>query len=67
MRILALKGGRLPSTIHTLQTTHDPNAMDIDPVSLSKLTPTERARCIKEGLCFCCRKKGHSTNKCNNT
>ena len=41
--------------------------MDIDAISLSKLTPTERARCIKEGLCFRCRKKGHSTNKCNNT
>ena len=66
MRILALKGGRLPSTIHSPRTTHDPNAMDIDAISLSKLTPTERARCIKEGLCFRCRKKGHSTNKCNN-
>ena len=41
--------------------------MDIDAISLSKLTPMERARCIKEGLCFRCRKKGHSTNKCNNT
>ena len=67
MWILALKGGRLPSTIHSLRTTHDPNAMDIDAISLSKLTPTERARCIKEGLCFRCRKKGHSANKCNNT
>ena len=66
MRILALKGGRLPSTIHSPRTTHDPNAMDIDAISLSKLTPTERARCIKEGLCFHCRKKGHSANKCNN-
>ena len=64
--ILALKGGRLPSTIHSPRTTHDPNAMDIDAISLSKLTPMERARCIKEGLCFHCRKKGHSTNKCNN-
>ena len=41
--------------------------MDIEAISLSKLTPTERARCIKEGLCFRCRKKGHSANKCNNT
>ena len=67
MRILALKGGRLPSTIHAPRTTHDPNAMDIDAISLSKLPPMERARCIKEGLCFHCRKKGHSANKCNNT
>ena len=67
MRILALKGGQLPSTVHSPRTTHNPNAMDIDAISLSKLTPTERARCIKEGLCFHCRKKGHSANKCNNT
>ena len=40
--------------------------MDIDAISLSKLTPMERARCIREGLCFHCRKKGHSANKCNN-
>ena len=66
MRILALKGGRLPSAIHSPRTTHDPNAMDIDTISLPQLTPTERARCIKEGLCFRCRKKGHSANKCNN-
>ena len=67
MHILVLKGGRLPSTIHSPQTTHNPNAMDIDAISLSKLTPMERVRCIKEGLCFRCRKKGHSANKCNNT
>ena len=67
MRILALKGGRLPSTIHAPQTTHDPNAMDINAISLSKQTLMERARCIKEGLCFHCRRKGHSANKCNNT
>ena len=67
MCILTLKEGRLPSAIHSPRTTHDPNAMDINAISLSKLTPTERARCIKEGLCFRCRKKGHSANKCNNT
>ena len=67
MCILALKGGQLPSAIHSPRTTHDPNAMDIDAISLSKLTPTERARCIKEGLCFRCRKKSYSANKCNNT
>ena len=58
MQILALKGGRLPPIVYSPRTTHDPNAMDIDAISLSKLTPTERARCIKEGLCFHCRKKG---------
>lgn len=30
----------------------------------SKLTPAERARCIKEHLCFRCRQKGHGTANC---
>ena len=67
MCILILKGERLPSTIHSPRTTHDPNAMDNDANPLAKLTPMERVRCIKEGLCFHCRKKGHSANRCNNT
>ena len=67
MRILTLKGRQLPSTVHSPQTTHDPNAMDINAISLSKLTPMEKARCIWKGLCFRCRKKGYSANKCNNT
>ena len=66
MRILALKRGWIPSTIHSPQTTHDPNAMDINAISLSKLTPAEKARCIQEEPCFHCRKKGHNANKCNN-
>ena len=35
MCILALKGGRLPSITHSPWATHDPNAMDIDAISLS--------------------------------
>ena len=66
MQILALKDGQLPSTVHSPRTTHDPNTMDIDTISLCKLTPMEQVRCIREGLCFHCRKKGHSANKCNN-
>lgn len=31
---------------------------------LKKLTPEERARCLKEGLCFRCRKSGHVTKDC---
>ena len=34
--------------------------MDIDAVSLSKLTPVERTKCIKEGRCFRCRQPGHN-------
>ena len=32
----------------------DPNAMDVDAISLTKLTPAERAHCIREKLCFRC-------------
>jgi hypothetical protein len=39
--------------------------MDVDTVTLSKLTPTERAKCIKEGRCFRCRKTGHNATNCN--
>lgn len=31
---------------------------------MPKLTEEERARCVKEGLCFRCRKPGHSANNC---
>ena len=32
----------------------DPNAMDVDTVTLTKLTPVEQACCIREKLCFRC-------------
>ena len=38
--------------------------MDIDAVSLFKLTPVERAKCMKEGRCFRCRKPGHNARNC---
>ena len=43
MRILALKGGRLPFSSYSSspRTTSDPNAMDVDAITLSKLSPTE--------------------------
>ena len=49
----------LPSHPH-----HDPNAMDMDAVTLSKLTPVEQAKCMKEGRCFRCRKTRHNTQNC---
>ena len=56
MRSLALKGGRLPFSSYspTPRTTSDPNTMDVDAITLCKLTPTERAKCICEGKCFHC-------------
>ena len=41
--------------------------MDVDAVSLSKLTPVERAKCMKEGRCFRCRKPGHNARNCRSS
>ena len=38
--------------------------MDVDAVTLSKLTPVEQAKCMKEGRCFRCRKTGHNARNC---
>jgi hypothetical protein len=67
MHILALKKGRTPpsSFSNSPKNHRDPDAMDVDTVTLSKLTPTERAKCIREGRCFCCRKTGHNATNCN--
>ena len=66
MCILALREGRLPFSSHssTPQTTTDPNAMDVNAITLSKLTPTERAKCIHEGRCFHCRLPRHNASQC---
>ena len=53
VRIRDLRKGRTPSHDYIpSRSHHDPNAMDVDAVSLSKLTPVERAKCMKEGRCF---------------
>ena len=43
---------------------HDPNAMVVDTIKVSKLTPEERKRCIEKKLCFHCWKPGHSSTTC---
>jgi hypothetical protein len=67
MCILALKGGRTPpASFSSYYRNHrEPDTMDVDTVTLSKLTPTERAKCIREGRCFRCRKTGHNATNCN--
>ena len=40
-------------------TTHDPDAMVVDIIKVSKLILEERKRCIKKKLCFHCRKSSH--------
>ena len=65
VRIRDLHKGRTPSHDYTpSRSHHDPNAMDVDAISLSKLTPVERAKCMKEGRCFRCRKPGHNARNC---
>ena len=34
--------------------THDPDAMVVDTIKVSKLTPEERKCCIEKKLCFRC-------------
>ena len=48
----------------TPTTTRDPNAMEVDAIKVAKLTKEERERCMKEGLCLRCRKKGHMAKNC---
>ena len=63
-----LHKGRTPSHDYTPSCSHhDPNAMDIDTISLSKLTPVERAKCMKEGRCFRCRKPRHNARNCRSS
>ena len=44
--------------------THDQDAMVIDTIKVSKLTPEERKRCVEKKLCFHCRKPGHLSTAC---
>jgi hypothetical protein len=69
MRILALKGGQksLLYLSPNPRNHRDPDAMDVDTVTLSTLTPTECAKCIREGRCFRCRKTGHNATNCNSS
>ena len=68
VRIRDLRQGRTPSHDYTpSRSHHDPNAMEVDAVSLSKLTPVERAKCMKEGRCFRCRKPGHNARNCRSS
>ena len=59
LRIDELRKGTRYSNFRTqsstsTRTTFDPNAMEVDAVRLKKLSPQERAKCMKEGRCFRC-------------
>ena len=38
--------------------------MEINVIRLKKLSPQERAKCMREGRCFRCRKTGHDARNC---
>ena len=68
LRIDELRRGTRYSNFRTPnpppRTSVDPNAMEVDTVRLKKLSPQERAKCMKEGRCFRCRKTGHNARNC---
>ncbi len=41
-----------------------PQPMEIGNVQKRKLTPEERDKCMKEGLCLRCRARGHRAKEC---
>ena len=67
MGIAAIRGRKGNPSFFTSRNPppRDPNAMDVDAISLTKLTPVERACCIREKLCFRCQKPGHSASQHN--
>ena len=67
MHITAIRGRKENPSFFTSRNSppHDPNAMDVDAISPTKLTPAERACYIREKLCFRCRKPGHSASQHN--
>ena len=53
-RILALRGGRSQTSSFIPRSQKDPNAMDVDTITITKLTPTKHTHCFREGLCLRC-------------
>ena len=65
--IITLKKGHglsLSSFSSNSCSTRDPDTMEVNTICLNKLSPADWAHCIREALCFRCRKKRHSTNEC---
>ena len=53
-RILALRGGHPQTSSFVHRSQKDPNTMDVDAITVAKLTPTKRACCFRKGLCLQC-------------
>lgn len=68
LRIEAAKAGafRVPNPTNTPGKPSSTGVvpMDISAIKVEKLTPDERQRCMREGLCLRCREKGHLAKDC---
>ena len=52
------------NSVVSASTRSDRVPMDISNIPVSKLTPEERKRCMRDGLCLRCRQKGHMAKDC---
>lgn len=69
LRVEAAKAGVSRITSNVNSTSGKPPTMgvvpmDISSIKIEKLTPDERQRCMREGLCLRCREKGHMAKDC---
>ena len=62
--ILVLRGGCSQTSSFVPCFQRDPNAMDVDAITIAKLTPSEHTCCFRKGLCLRCQHKGHNANNC---
>ena len=46
------------------QKRKDPNAMEVDTIKTGRLSEEEKAKLLKEGRCFRCKKMGHLSRNC---
>jgi hypothetical protein len=65
-RVESAKGNRFkPSQQNNGPFRPGPVAMELNAtVAVQKLTPEEREKCMKEGLCLRCREKRHIAREC---
>ncbi|GAB0492318.1 hypothetical protein MMPV_009604 [Pyropia vietnamensis] len=66
LKVEAAKRGTRRISNHEVAATSAgiPVPMDLSSVKVVKLTPEERQRCMREGLCLRCRQKGHLAKDC---
>lgn len=66
LKVEAAKRGvrRVTNTDSAAAAVNGPLPMKIANMQHMKLTPEERMRCMREGLCLRCRTKGHTAKHC---